>query len=337
MPNCWNIALLGATGSVGKALLELLEKRRFPLGTLYPLASIRSAGTTICFKGKSILVQNVEVFDWSQTQLAFFVASREASFRYAQDAVNMGCLVIDSSGLFALEQDVPLVVPGVNHQVLTEYRNRNIIAIADSMVSQLLIAITPLITQAGGIQRLHVITLMSVSAYGKLAVNNLASQSACLLNGVPAEPGIFSKQLAFNLLPCLSDEQGSVYEERLIIDQARKILGDPILPVSVSCVKSPVFYGHAQVVHIEALHSISATDARNALKQIKYIKLSDADDYPTQVTGASRSTTLNIGCLRNDYGMPALLQFWSVADNVRFGGALMAISTAEHLVQEYMY
>ncbi|MGN8180437.1 aspartate-semialdehyde dehydrogenase, partial [Serratia marcescens] len=135
MSDGWNIALLGATGAVGEALLELLQERQFPVGELYPLASERSAGANVRFNGKSLLVQNAEEFDWSQAQLAFFVAGSDASARYAEEAGNMGCLVIDTSGLFAMEPDVPLVVPGVNPQVLADYRNRNIVAVADSMVS----------------------------------------------------------------------------------------------------------------------------------------------------------------------------------------------------------
>lgn len=248
MSDGWNIALLGATGAVGEALLELLQERQFPVGELYPLASERSAGANVRFNGKSLLVQNAEEFDWSQAQLAFFVAGSEASARYAEEAGNMGCTVIDTSGLFAMEPDVPLVVPGVNPQVLADYRNRNIVAVADSMVSQLLTAIKPLTEQAG-LSRLHVTTLMSVSSRGKVAVDDLAGQSARLLNGIPAEEGVFGKQLAFNLLPLIADEQGSVREERLIVDQVRKVLQDEGLPISVSCVQSPVFYGHAQVVH----------------------------------------------------------------------------------------
>lgn len=336
MSDGWNIALLGATGAVGEALLELLQERQFPVGELYPLASERSAGETVRFNGKTLQVENAEEFDWSQAQLAFFVAGAEASARYAIDAGNMGCLVIDSSSLFALEPDVPLVVPGVNPQVLADYRNRNIVAVADGMVSQLLTAIKPLTEQAG-LSRLHVTTLMSVSARGKAAVDDLAGQSARLLNGVPAEEGLFAKQLAFNLLPLLADEQGSVREERLIVDQVRKVLQDEGLPMSVTCVQSPVFYGHAQAVQVEGLRPIDADEARAELQDAEDIQLSDEDDYPTQVTEASGSDVLSIGCLRNDYGIPQVLQFWSVADNVRFGGALMAIETAERLLQEQLY
>lgn len=336
MSDGWNIALLGATGAVGEALLELLQERQFPLGELFPLASERSAGATVRVNGKSIRVENAEGFDWSQVQLAFFAAGSEAAARYADEAANMGCLVIDTSGYFALEPDVPLVVPSVNPQVLADYRNRNIVAIADSMVSQLLTAIKPLTEQAG-LSRLQVTTLMSVSARGKLAVDELAGQSARLLNGIPAEPSIFAKQLAFNLLPLISDEQGSVREERIIVDQVRKVLQDAGLPISVSCVQTSVFYGHAQVVHLETLRPLTVEEARNELEQNDDIQLSEEDDYPTPVTEASGSEVLSIGCLRQDYGIPEMLQFWSVADNVRFGGALMAVETAERLLQEQMY
>lgn len=336
MSDGWNIALLGATGAVGEALLELLNERQFPVGELYPLASERSAGATVRFNGKSILVENVAEFDWSQAQLAFFVAGREASAQYAEEAGNAGCLVIDSSGLFAMEPDIPLVVPSVNPQVLADYRNRNIVAVADSLTSQLLTAIKPLTEQAG-LSRLHVTNLISASAHGKAAVDDLAGQSAKLLNGIPAEPGIFPKQLAFNVLPLLADEEGSVSEERRLVDQVRKVLQDEGLPITVSCIQSPVFYGHAQVVHLEALRPIAAEEARSELENCDDIQLSEEDDYPTQVSDASGSDALSIGCVRNDYGIPEVLQFWSVADNIRFGGALMVIQTAERLLQEQLY
>jgi len=336
MSDGWNIALLGATGAVGDALLELLSERQFPVGELFPLASERTAGQTIRYNGKSMLVRDAAEFDWSQVQLAFFVAGKDASAKYAEEAANQGCLVIDSSGLFAMENDIPLVVPSVNPDVLMHYRNRNIVAVADSLTSQLLTAIKPL-TELAGLSRLHVTSLLSVSALGKAAVDDLAGQSARLLNGIPAEEGIFSKQLAFNLLPMLNDNEGSVLEERRLVDQVRKVVQDDGLHISVSCVQSPVFYGHAQVVHLEGLRPITADEARSELENADDINLSEEDDFPTQVSDASGNSSLSIGCIRNDYGIPELIQFWSVADNVRFGGALMAVETAEKLIQEYWY
>ncbi|MBW7982267.1 aspartate-semialdehyde dehydrogenase [Enterobacillus tribolii] len=336
MTDGWNIALLGATGAVGEALLELLQERGFPAGEIYPLASERGAGEAVRFNGKTVLVEDAATFDWSQAQLAFFVAGREASLSYAEDAGNAGCLVIDSSDAFALEPDVPLVVPGVNPQALAEYRNRNIVAVADSLTSQLLRVIRPLSEEAG-LGRLQVTCLLSASAHGKAAVDELAGQSARLLNGIPAEPGLFAKQLAFNLLPLTEDAEGSVREERRLVEQVRKVLQDPNLPLSVACVQSPVFYGHAQVVQFEGLRPVSAGEAREALERSGDIRVSEENDYPTQVEDASGNPHLSVGCLRNDYGMPDTLQYWSVADNVRFGGALMALETAESLIQELTY
>lgn len=336
MTDGWQIAVLGATGAVGEALLDLLQERNFPVGELYLLASERTAGETLRFNGKSIIVQNAAEFDWSQAQLAFFVAGSEASTRYSEEAANSGCLVIDNSGLFSLEPDVPLVVPGVNDHMLAEYRNRNIIAVADSLTSQLLTAIKPL-SEAAGLTRLHVTSMLSASVHGKAAVDDLAGQSARLLNGLPVEEGFFTKQLAFNLLPLLPDYQGSVREERRLIDEVRKVLQDEGLAISASCVQSPVFYGNAQIVHIEGFRPLLVEEAINELSRDEDIQVSESDDYPTQVGDATGNPHLSIGCLRNDYGIPEQLQFWSVADNVRFGGALMMVKSAETLLKEYLY
>lgn len=337
MSEGWNIAVLGATGAVGEALLETLAERQFPVGEIYALARHESAGEHLRFGGKSVIVQDAADFDWTQAQLAFFVAGAEASAAWVDDATNAGCLVIDSCGLFALEPDVPLVVPEVNPYVLADYRNRNVIAVADSLTSQLLAALKPLIDQ-GGLSRIAVTSMLSASAQGKKAVDALAGQSAKLLNGMPIdEDDFFGRQLAFNMLPLLPDREGSVRQERRIVDEVRKILQDDGVMISASVVQSPVFYGHAQMVSFEALRPLAAEEAREAFSRGEDIVLSEETDYPTQVGDASGNPQLSIGCVHNDYGMPEQIQFWSVADNVRFGGALMAVKIAEKLVQEYLY
>ncbi|EDH0695953.1 aspartate-semialdehyde dehydrogenase [Salmonella enterica subsp. salamae] len=337
MSEGWNIAVLGATGAVGEALLETLAERQFPVGEIYALARHESAGEHLRFGGKSVIVQDAADFDWTQAQLAFFVAGAEASAAWVDDATNAGCLVIDSSGLFALEPDVPLVVPEVNPYVLADYRNRNVIAVADSLTSQLLAALKPLIDQ-GGLSRIAVTSMLSASAQGKKAVDALAGQSAKLLNGMPIdEDDFFGRQLAFNMLPLLPDREGSVRQERRIVDEVRKILQDDGVMISASVVQSPVFYGHAQMVSFEALRPLAAEEAREAFSRGEDIVLSEETDYPTQVGDASGNPQLSVGCVHNDYGMPEQIQFWSVADNVRFGGALMAVKIAEKLVQEYLY
>jgi aspartate-semialdehyde dehydrogenase len=337
MSEGWNIAVLGATGAVGAAVIELLAERQFPVGELYALARNESAGENIRYEGKTVMVQDAESFDWTQVQLAFFVAGAEASARYIEEATNAGCLVIDSSGLFAMEHDVPLVVPDVNPFVLGEYRNRNLVAVADSLTSQLLTALKPLIEQ-GGLSRIQVTNLLAASGRGKSAVDALAGQSARLLNGLPIEEAdLFGRQLAFNMLPLVPDAEGSVFAERRLVNEVRKVLQDEGVMISANMVQAPVFYGHAQMVNFEAMRPLAAEEARDAFGQFEDIELSEEGDFPTQVADASGSAHLSIGCIHNDYGMPEQIQFWSVADNVRFGGALMAVKTAEKLVQEYMY
>lgn len=332
----WNIAVVGATGAVGEAILELLQEREFPIGELTAIASEDSIGKSVRVNSKSIAVQGIHNIEWADIQLAFFAAPTEISAQYAQQAADAGCIVIDCSGIFAMDWDVPLIVPGVNSAMLAEYRTRNIVSIADSMVSQLLRAINPL-TESAGLTRLSVTNLMSVSRFGKQAVDELAGQSARLLNGIPPELGRFNKQLAFNILPLMVDDEGSIQEERRMVDQIRKILQDEGLPISVTTLQAPVFYGNAQSVQLETSRPMGSDEARETLQENEDLNISDENDFPTQVTDASGNVSLNLGCFRNDYGMPEALQFWSVADNVRFGGALMAVEVAEQLMQEQFY
>lgn len=332
----WNIAVVGATGAVGEAILELLQEREFPIGELTAIASENSIGKSVRVNSKSVAVQGIHNIEWADIQLAFFAAPTEISAQYAQQAADAGCIVIDCSGIFAMDWDVPLVVPGVNSAMLAEYRTRNIVSIADSMVSQLLRAINPL-TESAGLTRLSVTNLMSVSRFGKQAVDELAGQSARLLNGIPPELGRFNKQLAFNILPLMVDDEGSIQEERRMVDQIRKILQDEGLPISVTTLQAPVFYGNAQSVQLETSRPMGSDEARETLQENEDLNISDENDFPTQVTDASGNVSLNLGCFRNDYGMPEALQFWSVADNVRFGGALMAVEVAEQLMQEQFY
>lgn len=221
MTEGWNIAVLGATGAVGEAIISLLEEREFPVGELYLLASERSAGESVRFSGKSIQVEEVNGFDWSQAQIAFFAANEAVSMQYAELAAQEGCIVIDTSGVFAQEPDVPLVVPNVNPQVLADYRNRNIISLADSSVSQLVTAIKPLV-DAAGLGRITLTNMLSMSSYGKAAVDELAGQSARLLNGIPAEEGRFSKQLAFNMLPYCQTWRGVLFKNAVLLNKCAK-------------------------------------------------------------------------------------------------------------------
>lgn len=333
MSDGWNIALLGATGATGSALLDLLAERQFPVGELFLLASEHSAGESVRFKGKTLKVTQAAEFDWTQAQLAFFVAGPEASERYAEQATNAGCLVIDSSGQFSLDPDVPLVVPEVNPQVLEEYRNRNIVSVADSLTCQLLSVIKPLADQAGA-GRLQIVNLLSVATSGKAAIDALAGESASLLSGIPVDQYYFGRQLAFNLLSKPIDQQGSVTSERRLVEQVRKVMQDDGLPVAVTSIQAPSFYINSQIVHFEALRPLAAEEAEHILGTISDLMLESAE---TQDTETEHNRYISISGLRNDYGMAEVLQFHSTADHIHFGGAMMAIKTAEKLVQEYFW
>ncbi|MBT0726727.1 aspartate-semialdehyde dehydrogenase [Rosenbergiella australiborealis] len=335
MSQGWNIAILGATGAVGRALLECLEQRQFSVGELCLLATEESAGESIRFSGKNYQVKDALHYDWSESQLAFFVAGQEASAQYAELAAEAGCIVIDSSGLFALAHDVPLAVVGVNDSTLAEYRNRNIIAVADSQVSQLMNAIAPL-NEAAGVQSIQLTELLSVSAQGKAAVDALAGESARLLNGIPPEHYHFGRQLAFNMMPMPVDEQGSVPAERRVVDQVRKVLQDESFSLSVTSLQAPIFYGNAQSVRIITARPLEADEVHHLLNDQADLAVSEAPDFPTPVSEGTGQDQLYIGAIRQDYGQPDCVQFWSVADNVRYGGALMAVKTAERLIEDYL-
>lgn len=337
MSEGWNIAILGATGAVGEALLDTLAERQFPVGEIYALARNESAGEHLRFNGKSVLVQDVVDFDWTQAQLAFLLRALKPPPHGWKKRPMPVAWLSTAVAWFALEPDVPLVVPDVNPFVLADYRNRNVIAVPYSLTSQLLSALKPLIDD-GGLSRITVTNIISASAHGKKAVDALAGQSAKLLNGIPIDDDdFFGRQLAFNMLPLLPDREGSVREERRIVDEVRKIMQDDGLLISASIVQSPVFYGHAQMVNFEALRPLAAEEARDAFSRGEDVVLSEETYIPTQVGDASGTPHLSVGCVHNDYGMPEQVQFWSVADNVRFGGALMAVKIAEKLVQEYLY
>ena len=200
MSQQFNVAVLGASGAVGQAMIEILEERAFPVATLYPLASSRSAGDTVRFGGKNIEIKDVEEFDWSQVQIALFSAGAEVSAKWAPIAAEQGCIVIDNTSCFRYDEDIPLVIPEVNPDALADFRNRNIIANPNCSTIQMLVALKPLQDEVG-IARINVATYQSVSGSGKEGVSELAGQTAHLLNGRPVEPTLYPQQIAFNLIP----------------------------------------------------------------------------------------------------------------------------------------
>ena len=338
--NGFDVAVVGATGVVGEAMLSILEEREFPVGNLFPLASHRSAGSSVRFKGKSYIVDDLEHFDFREAQIGLFSAGASVSARHAPRAGEAGCVVIDNSSQFRYEDDVPLVVPEVNPGAVSDFTNRNIIANPNCSTIQLVVALQP-IHAAAGIERINVATYQSVSGTGKEAIEELAVQTAAVLNGRSAESEIYPKQIAFNALPHIDVfmDNGYTKEEMKIVWETRKILGDDSIRVNATTVRIPVFYGHSEAVHIETREKLSADEAREILTAAPGVVVMDerADGgYPTAVTESAGVDAVFVGRIRDDISCPRGLDMWVVSDNVRKGAALNSVQIAEILAGEFL-
>lgn len=331
-----NVAVLGATGAVGEAAIQILEERNFPVGLLYPLASTRSEGRTVMFRNRPHMVQDVADFDFSQVQIAIFSAGGDISKIYAPKAAAAGCVVIDNTAEFRQDPQVPLVVPEVNPEAVAQYRHKNIIANPNCSTVQLVVAIKP-IYDAVGISRINIATYQSVSGAGKEGLAELAEQTGQLLNGIPVTPKAFPVQIGFNLFPHIDEflENGYTKEEMKLVWETQKILGDPNIMVNPTAVRVPIFYGHSEAVHLETKKAITVADVRKLLQKSPGVTLVDAakaKGYPTPVTHAADNDAVFVGRVRQDISHPLGLDLWIVADNVRKGGALNAVQIAELLL-----
>jgi len=339
MAQQYDVAILGATGLVGKHLIEILEQRDFPVKRLIPLASSRSAGGFVTFKGKQIEVLDADKFDWSEAQIGLFSAGGSISAIYAPKAAEAGCVVIDNTSHYRYEADIPLVVPEVNPQAIADYRNRNIIANPNCSTIQMLVALKP-IHDAVGISRINVCTYQSVSGAGQQGIEALAKETAQLLNGRPVEgDGKFSRQIAFNVIPQIDVfmDNGYTKEEMKMHWETQKIMGDDSISVNATAVRVPVFYGHAEAVHLETRHPISVEQVKALLaKAPGVVLLEDNADFPTQVANAQGVDEVFVGRIRQDISHENGINLWVVADNVRKGAATNSIQIAEHLIRDYL-
>jgi len=336
----WNIAILGATGLVGEMLLKILEERKFPVQELFPLASERSLGKTVEFQGRTLPVLDAAGFDFSRAQLGLFSAGGEISKLYAPKAAAAGCVVIDNTSQFRYEEEIPLVVPEVNGEAIAHYQRQRIIANPNCSTIQMVVALKP-IYDAVGIERINVATYQSVSGAGRKAVEELADQTAQLLNGRPIEPKVMPKQIAFNCLPQIDKfmDNGYTKEEMKMHWETRKILADDAIRVNATAVRVPVFYGHSEAVHIETRQKITAEAARELLARAPGVTVLDerkAGGYPTAVSEAANHDTVYVGRIREDMTYERGLDLWVVGDNIRKGAATNAVQIAEILVQEYL-
>ena len=336
----FNVAIAGATGAVGEVLIDLLETRDFPIDTLHLLASSRSAGTSLNFAGKRITVSAIDDFDFSQAHIGLFSAGGSVSAEYAPKAAAAGCVVVDNTSHFRRDDDIPLVVSEVNPEAIAGYTKRNIIANPNCSTMQMLVALKP-IHDAVGIERINVATYQAVSGTGKSAIEELASQTARLLNAQTIESKVYPKQIAFNVLPHIDTFQDNGYtrEEMKMVWETQKILGDETIRVNPTCVRVPVFHGHAEAVHIETRAPISADVATKLLEQAPGIVVMDKPEeggYPTPVGDAAGTDPVFVGRIRNDISHPNGLNLWVVADNLRKGAALNSVQIAEELVRNYL-
>jgi aspartate-semialdehyde dehydrogenase len=340
MSKTYDVAVVGATGAVGEVMLAILAERNFPVGEVYPLASSRSAGTKVDFNGRALIVQDLAQFDFSKVRIGLFSAGGSVSAEYAPKAAAAGCVVIDNTAHFRYDDDIPLVVPEVNPHAIAQYKNRGIIANPNCSTIQMLVALKP-IQDAVGIERINVATYQSVSGTGKEAIEELATQTAQLLNGKPAEAHVYPKQIAFNCLPHIDRflDNGYTKEEMKMVWETQKIFEDPAIRVNPTTVRVPVFYGHSEAVHIETREKISADAARELLRKAPGVVVLDEHEpggYPTAVTEAANRDPVYVGRIREDISHPRGLNLWCVADNVRKGAALNSIQIAEILIREYI-
>jgi aspartate-semialdehyde dehydrogenase len=336
----WDVAVLGATGLVGETILKVLEERKFPVRELFPLASSRSVGKTVEFRSKHWRVIDAETFDFKRAQLGLFSAGGEVSAKFAPRAGAAGCIVIDNTSQFRYEADIPLVVPEVNPQDIAKYTQRNIIANPNCSTIQMVVALKP-IHDAAGIERINVATYQSVSGAGRKAVEELAHQTAELLNGRPITPQVIARQIAFNCVPQIDKFQDNGYtkEEMKMHWETQKIFGDSNIRVNATAVRVPVFFGHSEVVHLETRRKISAAEARALLEKAPGVKVMDErkpGGYPTAVTEAADHDTVYVGRIREDMSHDRGLNLWIVADNIRKGAATNAVQIAEVLARDYL-
>jgi aspartate-semialdehyde dehydrogenase len=322
-----DVAVVGATGAVGEAMLSILEERDFPAGKVYAL-------------GGALIVEDLTEFDFSKVQIGLFSAGASISEEFAPKAVEAGCVVIDNTSQFRYDHDIPLVVPEVNPEKIADYKLRGIIANPNCSTIQMLVALKP-IYDAVGIERINVCTYQAVSGTGKQAIEEVVSQTAKLLNGKPIVAEVYPKQIAFNVLPQIDVfmDNGYTKEEMKMVWETQKIFADDSIKVNPTAVRVPVFYGHSEAVHIETREKIDVKTVRDLLEKAPGVTVLDErtdGGYPTAVTESSGNDDVFVGRIREDISHSQGIDLWVVGDNVRKGAALNSVQIAEELVKNYI-
>jgi aspartate-semialdehyde dehydrogenase len=340
MSKRFNVAVVGATGLVGSTMLSILEERDFPVGELYPLASERSVGKSVKFKGQDVPVQDLAKFDFSKAHIGLFSAGASVSAVYAPKAGAAGCVVVDNTSQFRYQDDIPLVITEVNPHAIAGYRKHNIIANPNCSTMQMLVALKPL-HDAAGIERINVATYQSVSGAGQKAVNELTQQVDALAKGDTVTPKVIAKQIAYNCVPQIDVflDNGYTKEEMKMYWETQKILDDKNIRVNATAVRVPVYVGHSEAVHIETRRKLTAAEATELLKRAPGVVVIDErkpGGYPTAVTEGAGTDPVYVGRIREDISHERGLDLWIVSDNVRKGAALNSVQIAEILVKDYL-
>ena len=340
MSKTYDVAVVGATGLVGEAMLSLLEEREFPVGRLFALASERSAGRELKFRDETVVVENLSEFDFEQAEIGFFSAGGSISAKYAPLAAEAGCVVIDNTSHFRYDDDIPLIVPEVNPDRIKDYAGRGIIANPNCSTIQLLVALKP-IYDAVGIERINIATYQAISGAGRQALEQMNEHARQILNGLDPVTSGPAKPVAFNVVPHIDAfmENGFTKEEMKIVWETRKILEDPNIMVNPTVARVPVYFGHSEAVHIETRTKVTAAEVQKLLNSAAGVVLLDGQEtgaYPTAATDAAGRDGVFVGRVREDPSHPRGIDLWVVSDNVRKGAALNSIQIAEILANQLM-
>ena len=331
------VAVVGATGNVGREMLSILDERKFPVDEIFALASSKSKGNTVAFGKKEIIVEDLSEFDFSKADIALFSAGGKISNEYAPKAADKGCVVIDNSSKFRMDENIPLIVPEVNADQIPDYKERKIIANPNCSTIQMVVALKPLY-DLSKIKRVIVSSYQSTSGAGKEAMEELFGQTKGIFSNSPVDPNIFQKQISFNVIPQIGSFESSGYteEEEKMINETKKIL-DPNINVSATCVRVPTFIGHAESINIEFEEYVSSEDAVKALSDAPGCNVESfgSEEYMTPIECVGDDATF-ISRVRNDDSIKNGLNLWVVSDNLRKGAALNAIQIAEILHSNYL-
>ena len=334
-----NVAVAGATGAVGGAMLDVLARRDFPLGELRLLASERSVGKKLKFKDQEIAVQQLTTDSFKDIDVALFSAGASRSLEFAPAAAEAGAVVVDNSSAYRMDPEIPLVVPEVNSHAISQYTRHGIIANPNCSTIQMLVALKPIYDKVG-IKRIVVSTYQAVSGTGAKAIEELKNQVRAWAAGEKLVNEVYPHQIAFNCLPHIDTflDNGYTREEMKMVNETRKIFEDDSIGVTATTVRVPVIYGHSEAVNVETDRKISATEVKELLKNAPGVELVDnpaANEYPLAVNCAGKFATM-VGRIREDESIANGINFWVVADNIMKGAALNAVQIAEVLVAEYL-